>query len=390
MKDKVAIINSVYKYGSTGRICQELCEFLNSNGYDSKVFYGRKRQKKDNNSVYFSLPLSVLSHAFLAKIFDKDSYFSILSTKILINELKKYKPTIMFLNNLHGYYINIKLLFNYIKSRKIKVFYILHDCWPFTGHCAHFDYNNCANWKARCEKCRFSNSYPSSIFSSSHNNFLRKTMLFDSSIDITFVCPSNWMKQLLDCSILQGFNSVVINNGIDFNKFGLSKELYDFPKELTNKKKILCASSVWNKRKGINDIFMLSEKLNDNEIIILLGKTKRHQFNDKIYHIDEISNIDVLNKIYNSCDVFLNTTYEDNFPTVNLEALRCNLPVVCYRTGGAIEMVDPNFVVEKGDINASLILIRKLIADKNIYNSFKYDSSSNKIMYSKYLDLIKK
>ena len=46
-----------------------------------------------------------------------------------------------------------------------------------------------------------------------------------------------------------------------------------------------------------------------------------------------------LAEIYTAADVFLNLTYEDNYPTVNLEAQACGTPVITYDTGGSVESV---------------------------------------------------
>jgi putative colanic acid biosynthesis glycosyltransferase len=56
--------------------------------------------------------------------------------------------------------------------------------------------------------------------------------------------------------------------------------------------------------------------------------------------------------LYSLADVFVNPTWEDNFPTTNIEALACGTPVITYQTGGSPEALTPEtgFVVEQGDL----------------------------------------
>lgn len=42
-----------------------------------------------------------------------------------------------------------------------------------------------------------------------------------------------------------------------------------------------------------------------------------------------------LAQIYTASDLFVNPTLEENYPTVNMEALACGTPVLTYATGGA-------------------------------------------------------
>ena len=55
--------------------------------------------------------------------------------------------------------------------------------------------------------------------------------------------------------------------------------------------------------------------------------------------IQRTQNVHELAQLYSEADVLINPTYEDNFPTVNIEALACGTPVITYKTGGSPEAV---------------------------------------------------
>ena len=67
-----------------------------------------------------------------------------------------------------------------------------------------------------------------------------------------------------------------------------------------------------------------------------------------------------LAELYSAAVAFVNPTWQDNYPTVNLEAIACGTPVVTYRTGGSIEAVTDKtgIVVEQGDVQGLLDAVR--------------------------------
>ena len=163
MCKKIGIINSVYNQGSTGRICFELALFLQKNGIDAKTYYGRNKNES-NGGVFFGSHIDNFVHAAKSRITDKQGFYSKSKTRILIKKLEEFKPDLLILNNLHGYYLNIEILLEWIKENNIKVISVFHDCWNFTGHCAHFSLVNCNKWQKGCHDCECKRDYPKSIF----------------------------------------------------------------------------------------------------------------------------------------------------------------------------------------------------------------------------------
>lgn len=391
-KQKICIINSVYKIGSTGRICFELAYFLQKNNFDTLVCYGRNKIKDETNNTFcFYNRFEIFLHGIISRLFDKHGFGSSLVTKKLIKKIKEYKPDLIILNNLHGYYLNIDLFLKWIGKSKIKTIAVFHDCWNFTGHCAYFSFKKCIKWKTGCFNCPAKKDYPISIyFDNSKKNYLIKNSLFSSIDNLTIVTPSKWLADLVKQSFFSNCEVAIINNGIDTNIFihnpGDFRERY----HLEDKKIILCIANIFDRRKGIFDVIKLSELLCKDQIIVLVGHIKeRVKLPNNIIHLNRTDNLEQLVNIHSSADVMFNPTYEDNYPTTNLEALSCKCPVICYRTGGAVEMVDPNFVIDQGDIAGAIKLINSLFSESITYYFEDNNLYSKSLMHQKYLDLIK-
>lgn len=386
---KVAIINSVYKTGSTGRIAFELQHFLKEKALvDPIVFFGRG-QKIDNGEAYnFSLPGSFFIHVFLSRIFDRAGFYSYFSTKRLIKRLIKEKVDVLFLMNLHGYYLNIKLLLNYARRKNIKVFYRLSDCWSFTGHCSHFELFNCNKWEAGCNHCKYLKQYPKSIlFDNSKKNYSEKKKLF-LSVKPTLLLSCNWMNEIVSRSFFDKTKRVIIRNGVDTSIFKKVDSNIKNDLNIENKKIILCVSQYWIEKKGIYDIIKLSNIISNDYQIILIGRLNvKVVLSNNIIHIPFVGSAQKLAQYYSSADVLFNPTYEDTYPNVNVEATACGLPIVCYKTGGAVESVDSKCVVEQGDLEKSYQLIKELCNNPSFYAAPTINVSKQKT-YLDYMNLM--
>lgn len=368
---KILQINSVCGIGSTGRIATDLYEILKEQGNECKIAYGRDMAKNipTEDLIKIGIDYDVNIHALMTRITDKTGFYSKKATQKLIEQIIEYDPDIIHLHNIHGYYINIELLFNYLVKANKPLVWTLHDCWSFTGHCAHFDYIGCNKWKTVCCDCPQKKSYPQSLFlDNSQRNFKKKKELFTSIKKMTIVTPSQWLGDLVNESFLSKYEVEVIPNGIDLSVFKPSDSAFRIKNKLENMKIILGVASVWGTRKGLNDFIKLSKMLDDNYKIILVG-LKENQIKTlpkEILGIYRTNNVTELAEIYTMADVFVNPTYEDNFPTTNLEALACGTPVITYKTGGSPESLDETcgLAVEKGNIDMLYESIFKICEKK--------------------------
>lgn len=330
---KVAEITT-FPWFSVGKIASGIMEYLNRNGSVCKLFYARDYREGDNY-IKFANKFEIYFNALLARIFDNDGFCCSFSTNKLIKELDTFKPDIVHLHTLHGYYVNIKKLFSYLNEKHIKIVWTMHDTWAITGHCAFFGDGSCTNWlNSECRHCKFKNEYPKSlVFNRAHSNYLKKNSIYNifNKNDLYIVSPSNWLDSLIAKSMLGKFNHYVIYNGIDQDKY---KDL-----KLYRNKILLCVASVWEKRKNLTKILEVSQNLKEWSIIVLgnVPKEIKKGVYKNIEFIKRTTSIEELVKLYNTCSLLFNPTLSDNLPTVNIEAQLCGLPVVCYNVGGNSE-----------------------------------------------------
>jgi glycosyltransferase involved in cell wall biosynthesis len=363
-KMKVLQVNTVCGTGSTGRIAADIHKMLIEQRHESIVAYGRGTTHNCDNTIKIGNNLDFYRHALKTRILDKHGFGSKNATRKFIEEVKDYNPDLIHLHNVHGYYINIELLFNFLKEYKKPIVWTLHDCWAFTGHCAYFDYANCYKWETHCQKCPEKKSYPKSVFlDNSYDNFEKKKKLFTGLKNMTLVTPSRWLANLAKRSFLKEYPVKVINNGIDLDVF--KPTLSDFREKygLENRFIILGVASEWTRRKGLEYFIELSKILSDKEAIVLVGLSKKQKQDlpKNIVGITRTNSPKELAEIYTASDIYFNPTLEDNFPTTNLEALACGTPVITFNTGGSIEAIDSStgYIVEKGDLQKVKQIIQR-------------------------------
>lgn len=358
---KLLQINVTANWGSTGKIAEQIGQTAIANGWKSYIAYSRYANDSYSKLIKIGGTLSIYWHVLIARLFDMAGLGSILTTIRLIKQIIAIEPDIVHLHNIHGYYINYKILFRYLNSTNIKVVWTFHDCWAFTGHCAHFVNAGCEKWKTGCFKCPLIKEYPKSLcFDRSLQNYQDKRKYFSSCNNLTVVPVSEWIGVYAKESFFRGKVYNTIHNGVDLDLFTPSKESH-----LDNSIfRILAVSSVWNEAKGLLDLFKLSEILPEDYKITIVGLNEKQikLLPKRIVGIRRTQDLQELVSLYSSADVFVNPSYADTFPTVNLEALACGTPVVTYNTGGSPEAItaETGVVVPQGDIKALANAIVKM------------------------------
>lgn len=340
---KVLQINSVCGIGSTGRIATDIHNILIEQGHESYIAYGRDLPKNCDNAIRIGTKFDNYTHVAKTRVLDKHGFGSKRATIKFIDEVKELNPDIIHLHNLHGYYINIEILFNYLKKANKPVIWTLHDCWPFTGHGAYLDKVENLSGNNMFIYGTDKKSYPQSLLlNNAKGNYNSKEKIFTGVKNLTIVTPSQWLAELVQESFLKEYPVKVINNGINLNKF--RPNVGDFRKNfnLYGKFIILGVASVWDRRKGLKFFIELADKLDEDEVIVLVGLSKNQMKDipEKVIGITRTNDIEELVNIYASANVFLNPTLEDNFPTTNIEALACGTPVITFDTGGSPEILD--------------------------------------------------
>lgn len=354
---RVLHVNSVVNTGSTGRIVEQIGKVLLDHGNESIIAYGREvgSCKSASRLLKIGNKSNVLWHGINTVLKDNHGFAKDWSTKKFIREIDEINPDVVALYNLHGYYINIELLFQYLQRKKIPVVWTLFDCWAFTGHCSYFDNIGCEKWKTQCFECPKYDKYPKSLIDNSKFNYYNKKKVFNSLEKLQFVTHSLWLSNLVADSFLGNYKINVIPSAVDTEVFKPKDSDLVKKHGIQGKKVILGCANVWNDRKGFKDFLALAKYCKANMVIVLIGvsNVQLKMLPSNIIGIPKTESIEELAMWYSLASVFVNPTYMDNFPTTNIEALACGTPVITYDTGGSPESIDSSTgcVVRVGDID---------------------------------------
>lgn len=373
---KIVQINTVAVNGSTGRITEGIGIAAKNRGYDTYIAYGRNiPSQSDSKLIKIGNNISVNEHVLETRLFDRQGLASRIATKEFIRELEELKPDLIHLHNIHGNYLNYKLLFNFLSEKCIPIVWTIHDCWAFTGHCVHFTAVNCDKWITGCFSCPRISSYPKSFFiDRSKRNFRDKKNAFCSVKNMTIVPVSNWLGDIISRSFLGVYPIQVIQNGIDTQVFYPRKNDIQFIKKkygLENKFIILGVATGWSRENGLFDFINLRRILNDNFVIVLVGVSKslKNVLPKGIIGIERTDNQAELAAIYTAADIFINGSFEETFGLVTAEAMACGTPVIVYNSTACPEIVDDRtgFIVPVGDIKVikDTILLYQNLSNKN-------------------------
>ena len=367
---KLLQINPVIRANtSTGRIMQEIGELAMANGWESYIAYsyGRDGIKPCSSKlVPVGNRLDVAWHGLVTRMTDRHGLASCMVTRSFIREIERIKPDIIHIHNIHGYFLNYRILFDYLAKSNVHVIWTVHDCWLYTGHCNHYSLQECYKWKSQCENCPQRTKFPASWgIDRSRQNYLDKKRAFTSiSKEKMIIVPvSEWIKGEMQLSFLKDANFLVIHNGINLENFQIcDAESIRAKYGLGNRHVILGVASIWMEEKGWNDFMQMAPLLRDDEVIVLVGVTEeqKKKLPANVIGISRTENVHQLAELYSAAVAFVNPTWQDNYPTVNLEAIACGTPVVTYRTGGSIEAVTDKtgIVVEQGDVQGLLDAVR--------------------------------
>lgn len=358
-------ISSEVNSGSVGRIAEQIGENAMQHGWESYIAYARGSQPSKSKVIRIGNSFDIIRHGVLTRLTDRHGFGSKAATKNLIQQIKSINPDIIQLQHLHGYFINIKLLFEFLRDFRKPVVWTFHDCWSFTGHCAHYEFIGCDKWETQCYKCPQTNEYPKSLFDNSAKNYKDKKEIFNSITNLTIVPVSNWLGKEVEKSFLKQNAIRVIQNGIDLEKF--KKRDSDHLRKkynLDNKFVILGVASPWIQRKGLDYFIQLSKKIDDTQQIILIGldNSQISELPSNIIGVVRTENVTELAEFYSLADVFVNPTLEEALGLTNLEAQSCGTPVITFASGGSPETVDSltGIVVEKGNLDELYFAIQKI------------------------------
>ncbi|HIY36898.1 MAG TPA: glycosyltransferase [Candidatus Paraprevotella stercorigallinarum] len=369
---KLLQINPVIRVNtSTGRIMQEIGELAMQNGWECHIAYSKGRdgiRECRSDIIPVGNKWSTAWHGIETRLFDRHGLASSHATRQFVRKIEEIRPDVVHIHNIHGYFLNYQILFDYLSKAGIPVVWTVHDCWLYTGHCYYYSFAGCDRWQTGCHHCPQKKEFPTSLFCDrSRRNFEDKKAAFTSMpLDrMTIVPVSEWIRNEMRRSFLSAYPFRVIHNGINTDIFNI----YDDRQVrktfgLGNRHILLGVASIWSREKGLDDFIRMAGMLNEDEVVVLVGikPEDRKRLPDNVVGIARTENIRQLAELYAAADVFVNPTWQDNYPTVNMEAIACGTPVVTYRTGGSVEVITPStgMIVEQGNLNELLKSIREI------------------------------
>jgi len=364
---RVFQLNMVCGIKSTGRIASEIGKLVEADGGECRIGCGANFVPPE--SEHFAVKtISVTGrriYSLLTKLFDAEGRWNRIGTRRLLRQMEQFQPDVVHLHNIHGCYLHAGELFRYLKKKNLPVVWTLHDCWPFTGHCAYFDYSGCERWKTGCHDCPQLKSYPVCVgLDGSRRNHAWKRKLFTSLDNLTMVVPCQWMADPLGQSYMQNYPVRTIYNGVDLDAFRPVESDIRQRFGLEKSKLVLAVASDWDERKGLRYLIQAAEKMGEEYRFVVIGLSKEQveSLPQGMIGIEHTANVGELVQWYSAADCLANPSMEDNMPMVNLEALACGTPIATFRTGGCPEAVDADtgIVVDKADVDGLCEAIRQL------------------------------
>ncbi len=321
-------------------------------GDESWVFWARGNREQDEHLQRIANYPEVCLDVLQTRLDGKPGFHSKVITRRLLKKLDEIDPDVVHLHLLLGYYINVEMMFEWLSAHRCKVVWTLHDCWAFTGHCIHFTYVKCDQWRTGCAcgaACPQKGTYPETFAGDGavRWSYEQKKRLFTMLPPerVQLITPSQWLADLAKQSFLSKYDIEVVHNTINKNIFKPTPSDFRDRFGLVNRFVVLGVASKWSDRKGLADFVRLAKDLDSARFAVVLVGLSEKQITqlkgsaEQIVALPRTSTPQELAAAYTAADVFFNPTTEDNYPTVNLEAEACGTPVVTYDTGGCRETV---------------------------------------------------
>lgn len=353
---KLLQINVTANWGSTGKIAEQIGLLAIRQGWESYIAYGRMMNTSKSQLIKIGSQWNVYLHYAFSRFGDLEGLLSKNATRKLLKEIERINPDVIHLHNIHDHYLNYPILFTYLSKRKIPVVWTQHDQWAVTGHCCYIP-DSCEKWKTSCHNCP---QIEGLNLDRSIKNFKLKKKFFTSLKSLTLVPVSEWLGGIMNDSYLKTCDIKVIHNGIDTNVFCPQDYNVRANYDIGSRKIILGVASDWSERKGLQDLLNMAALLpSDEYVIVVVGKVLQKveltiKNKCEVIFINRTQNVHELAGLYSSASVFVNPTYQDNYPTTNLEAMACGTPVITYDTGGSPEAISTGtgIVVEQGNVSS--------------------------------------
>lgn len=340
---KILFLNSVYQEKSTGILLSEIEKAAKRDGHETLTIYGRGAKKETGIKIQgnFTFLIHVLFSRINGKIWDG---FGRSQTKKIIRIIERFRPDVINLHQLYGFYLNPEMLMSYINKKRIPVVITLHDFTLLTGKCG--SPVSCNNYLKGCGNCPRLREYPTSyFFDRTHMEFLLKEKSFSDSERLVFVPVSKWLEiQAKNSMITKNCAVVQIDNGLDTDLFRY-RQIED-----RNRKFVAVVSANF---KDINKGYPLLietiryvKSMQPEIRFVLMGKhsdyiLKRIESKEGVLSLGVCDGATMNHWYQNSFCAFL-TSESETFSMTTAEALCAGVPVVGPQGCGAPEYLFPH------------------------------------------------
>lgn len=384
---RILLIDVNCKNSSTGRIVYDLFRDAKKRGDEAVLCYGRGTLIREESVYKFGLDWETYIHAGLSRITGYNGCFSRLSTKRLLYIIEWFKPDVIHIHELHAYFVDIKLLVEYIKKTHIKVVWTFHCEYMYTGKCGHA--NECSKFERECGHCPELHTYPKSLFFDRTRDMFQMKKRLLTDMDVTIVCPSEWLRERVGRSFLKEKKIDVIYNGVDIEAFHptdsqvIRKKLQISPK---NKVVLSVGADILSEEKGGHEVQRLAERFGTDITFILAGaKINKLIKKGNIIILPTLTNTEHLARLYTVADVFLLCSKKETFSMTCAEALCCGTRVVGYQSGAPETIFKGHYAtfVEQGNIDVLEREIKKALAEEWTYENRKICAAEAQQKYGK-------
>lgn len=394
---RILLINVAIGFGSTGRIVEGIGQLALSHGWDVHIAHGARYVNESTiDNFQISSKAEEILHFIESSIFDAQGMGSRFATKRFLKVIDSIRPDVVHIHNLHGCFLNYPILFSYLRTKKIPIVWTMHDCWPLTGHCVHFERTHCERWKSQCGPCPQIHDFPTSyMLDRSRRNYALKKELFTSLNRMRITTVSSWLKNVATQSYLKKFPIDVVPNGIDTSSFVKTDGDIRNRLKIGDKKLLLAVASGFEGRKGINDYVALSRILPGDYQLLLVGANDKdcRVLPDNVIALGRTRDITELAAYYSSADALLSLSYEETFGLTIIEAMACSTPAIVYNNTAQPELITPDTgrVVPTGNIDALKdAIIEMCSVPKSEFSNAcrkRAEQFDERMMYQKYLDI---
>lgn len=356
---RVLQINANYGFGSTGIIVKDIGEAIENNGNIPYFAYQHTNTYLDNGIVIGNA-VDWKIHAVLCRILGGQGYYSRIATYNFVAKLRKIKPDVVHLHNLHSNFINIDILFDFLAKEDISTVITMHDCWYFTGKCFHYIDCGCDRFMNECGSCPKKEAPPKSYFFDwSKISLKNKKKRICSIPRLRLVGCSTWVCKEAKKGILANCNMETIYNGVDISVFKPRETSIRTDNNIGELFLIMGMANKWMLNENIDMLERVASLPGVRLMIIGCTVEQKKKIKDKNKNIIAVGFIKDRNKLaeyYSAADVFVNLTHADTSPTVNMESICCGTPVITYDSCGSPELINDETGIVVAENNKKGIL----------------------------------